>query len=140
MVKRNSSRRNVEFKGYINPKKYLMNAKILILNSFFEGMPNVLLEGLLYKIPIISADCESGPSEILKNGKYGSLVQVNNEKLSKKIIYTLNNYNDATKRSEEGYKTLGRFNKIKQLKKLIIILRIFNFFLCSKKISQWIII
>lgn len=119
LVKRSNLKRNVEFKGYINPRKYLMKAKILILNSFFEGMPNVLLEGLLYKIPIISTNCESGPSEILKNGKYGSLVQVNNiKKLSKKIIYTLNNYNGAIKKSEEGYKTLGRFNKIKQLKKI----------------------
>ena len=36
----------------------------------------VLLEALACGIPIISTDCETGPKEILDNGRYGLLVKV----------------------------------------------------------------
>ena len=110
---------NVKFKGYINPNKYLLSSKILILNSFFEGMPNILLEGLAHKIPIISTNCKSGPNEILCNGKYGTLTVVNNNiLLAKKIIKTLNNYSNALKKAEVGFKSLKRFDFDMQLKKI----------------------
>ena len=49
---------NIEFKGYTDPENFLLTPQILILNSFFEGMPNILL-GLACKIPIISTNCKS---------------------------------------------------------------------------------
>lgn len=119
LVEKNNLKENVEFKGFINPKKYLLSSKILILNSFFEGLPNVLIEGMASKIPIISTDCESGPREILENGRFGALIKVNEtEELYKKIIYTLEHYDEAKKKSEEGFKSLVRFDKTKQLKKI----------------------
>jgi glycosyltransferase involved in cell wall biosynthesis len=119
LIEANNLNDNVEFKGYVNPTNDLLNSKILILNSFFEGMPNVLLEGLAYKIPIISTNCESGPGEILDNGKYGELISINNSKvLADRIIETMNNYDVAIKKAEDGYKSLDRFNKFKQLKKI----------------------
>ena len=119
LVEKHNLKENVEFKGFINPQTYLLSSKILILNSFFEGLPNVLIEGMTSKIPIISTDCESGPREILENGKFGALIKVNkNEELYKKIIYTLEHYDEAKKKSEEGFKSLVRFDKTKQLKKI----------------------
>lgn len=119
LVDKNKLNNNVEFKGYINPQNYLLSSKILILNSFFEGMPNILQEALAHKIPIISTNCESGPTEILENGKYGTLTDVNNHNsLAEKIIEIMNNYNDAQKKAEEGYKSLDRFRPDKQLKKI----------------------
>ena len=110
---------SVEFKGYVCPQSYLLSSKILILNSFFEGMPNILQEALAHKIPIISTDCESGPTEILENGKYGTLTEVDNYNLlAEKIIQTLNNYEDALKKAEEGFKSLERFKVTNQLKKI----------------------
>ena len=68
-------------------------------------------------------DCESGPREILENGKFGALIKVNkNEELYKKIIYTLEHYDEAKKKSEEGFKSLVRFDKTKQLKKKLMII------------------
>ena len=119
LVEKNNLQENVEFKGFVNPEKYLLSSKILILNSFFEGLPNVLIEGMASKIPIISTDCESGPREILENGRFGALIKVNEtEELYKKIIFTLENYDEAKKKSEEGFKSLVRFDKTKQLKKI----------------------
>ena len=66
-------------------------------------MPNVLLEGLASKIPIISTNCQSGPDEILENNKYGSLIKVNDvDELSKKILEIMQNYELAKLKAEEG--------------------------------------
>lgn len=48
-----------------NPYKFINRSNCLVLNSNFEGLPNVILEGLACKKPIISTDCKSGPREIL---------------------------------------------------------------------------
>ena len=39
----------------------------------------ILIEGMQYKIPIISTKCQSGSNEILKKGKYGYLTEIDNE-------------------------------------------------------------
>jgi len=69
-----------------NPYKYIARSQIFALTSVSEGFPNVLLEALALGVPIVSANCASGPCEILdddvtlyqKNretviGKYGIL-------------------------------------------------------------------
>ncbi|MBD2847558.1 glycosyltransferase [Paenibacillus sp. IB182496] len=49
-----------------NPFKYLKFSRIFVLNSNYEGFPNVLLESLAVGIPIISKNCKSGPKELLE--------------------------------------------------------------------------
>ena len=106
--------------GYKRSEKYFKNSGIFILNSLFEGLPNVLIEALTYKIPIISTNCMSGPKEILSNGKYGSLVPVNDHTaLAKKILITIKNYNYALEKSNKGFKSLSRFEYEKQCQKYL---------------------
>lgn len=50
-----------------NPYKYVKNAEIFLLSSWTEGFPNVLVEGMVMKKPVISTNCLSGPAEILTN-------------------------------------------------------------------------
>jgi N-acetylgalactosamine-N,N'-diacetylbacillosaminyl-diphospho-undecaprenol 4-alpha-N-acetylgalactosaminyltransferase len=58
--------KQVKFMGQVsNPADYLASANCFVLSSDFEGLPNVLLEALVYHLPIVSTDCNSGPREIL---------------------------------------------------------------------------
>ncbi|WP_282177153.1 glycosyltransferase family 4 protein [Vibrio nereis] len=49
-------------------------AGILIMTSRNEGFPMVLLEAQAHGLPIVSFDCETGPSEIIHHGEDGYLI------------------------------------------------------------------
>jgi glycosyltransferase involved in cell wall biosynthesis len=61
--------------GYVaNPWPYYASAELLVMSSDYEGYPLVLIEALFSGLNIVSTDCQSGPREILDNGRYGELV------------------------------------------------------------------
>jgi glycosyltransferase involved in cell wall biosynthesis len=63
--------------GYVtNPFAYMARAAVFALSSRWEGLPFVLVEAMAVGTPVVSTNCESGPAEILDNGKYGTLVPV----------------------------------------------------------------
>lgn len=65
---------SVEFLGQCeNPFKYMNASDIFVMSSIYEGQPNALIEALICGCPVVSTDCDSGPREILENGKYGLL-------------------------------------------------------------------
>jgi glycosyltransferase involved in cell wall biosynthesis len=70
----------VDFLGFrANPFALFARASVFILASRYEGFGNVLAEALACGTPIVSTDCESGPSEILGGGDYGRLVPVGDD-------------------------------------------------------------
>ncbi len=89
----NNLNNNVFLLGYKdNVIPYLSNADLFINSSDYDGFPLVLIEALISKIKIVSTDCESGPSEILKNGKYGLLVPIkDHQALASAIIQSFEN-------------------------------------------------
>ena len=57
-----------------NPFPCLRAAQLFCLPSLNEGLPNVLIEAAACRVPILAADCPSGPREILDGGRLGTLV------------------------------------------------------------------
>lgn len=51
----------------LNIFSYLKSADAFVFSSLSEGFPNVILEAISCKIPVISTNCLSGPDEILFN-------------------------------------------------------------------------
>jgi glycosyltransferase involved in cell wall biosynthesis len=66
--------------GFIaNPYPYLKQAAVFALSSAWEGFAIVLVEAMALGVPVISTRCPSGPEEILRGGKYGTLVPVGDD-------------------------------------------------------------
>ena len=68
----------IDFKS--NLQRYYETADLFVSSSKWEGFSNVIVESLSYGLSVVSTDCKSGPSEILKKGKYGDLVPIENPK------------------------------------------------------------
>lgn len=88
---------DVELPGFVqNPHAYMARAAVCVLSSAWEGFGNVLVEAMAAGTPVVSTDCESGPAEILVNGKYGKLVPVGDfEGMAKAIAHTLDQSQDS---------------------------------------------
>lgn len=61
-----------------NPYAFMAKSDLFVLSSRWEGCPNVLIESLACRTPVVSTDCPHGPSEILQGGQYGTLVPLQN--------------------------------------------------------------
>ena len=82
-------------------------------------MGNILVEAITLGIPAISSNCNSGPSEILLNGKGGDLFKVSDyDELSKKIVKNFKNIKLLKKKIKFAQKKLFIFDKKKTWKNL----------------------
>ncbi len=57
-----------------NPYPYLKAADLVVLSSFWDALPTVLIESLALGTPVVSTACSDGPGEILQEGRLGRLV------------------------------------------------------------------
>jgi len=83
---------NIFLAGWVSdPLPYYDLSDLFVLSSDYEGFGVVIVEAMSRGLNIVSTNCKSGPSEILKNGELGFLCEVNNsESLSKTIMNALN--------------------------------------------------
>lgn len=59
-----------------NPFPYVAKSDVYVCSSNHEGFPNAVLEAMALKKPLISADCKTGPREILLNvDQYDALIK-----------------------------------------------------------------
>ncbi|MBL7817963.1 MAG: glycosyltransferase family 4 protein [Saprospiraceae bacterium] len=73
---------------------YLAKASIFATTSQVEGYPNALLEAMAMGLPVVSTDCDFGPSEIIEEGKNGFLVPLNDtEEYAQKLSLLMNDEN-----------------------------------------------
>lgn len=107
-----------------NPYNLINKSDLFILTSRYEGLPNVLLEAAVLKKFIISTRCPTGPLEILSNGRYGLLFNVQDyESLAKQIMKFCKMPNiKKSEISKKLYKSLNKYNSKNNLKKYLNIL------------------
>ncbi|WP_198508992.1 glycosyltransferase [Bacillus sp. FJAT-44742] len=59
-----------------NPFPYMRLADIFLFPSRSEGFPNVLLEAMALGMPVISSNCQTGPSEVIRQMENGILIEI----------------------------------------------------------------
>jgi glycosyltransferase involved in cell wall biosynthesis len=92
----------VHFLGFApNPHAILARARFYVSPSNAEGFPNAMIEAMFIGLPVVSTDCESGPSEILQGGagspkvteltkaKFGILVPPDDERAMSAALQTM---------------------------------------------------
>jgi len=105
-----------------NPYKYLKSADLFVFGSNHEGFPNVLLEAMACELPILTTNCQSGPSEImeLKHPKdndimltdYGILTPIKHvDAMAKGMDYFIKNRTFVKECVTNGKKRIKDFEK-----------------------------
>tara|TARA_A100001391_G_scaffold188957_2_gene159983 strand:- start:61250 stop:62389 length:1140 start_codon:yes stop_codon:yes gene_type:complete len=56
------------------PGQWVETADIFVLSSAYEGWPNVIVEAMAAKLPVVAFDCEHGVSDMIEDGVTGRLV------------------------------------------------------------------
>lgn len=94
-----------------NPYKYLVKAKALILFSRYEGMPNVVLESMICKTPVIVSDFK-GVKDLVTNEVTGLIVTgLDIQLLSVKMKYLIENEQVQEKLSIKAYRHILKLNE-----------------------------
>jgi len=72
---------HVYLPGWVeDPIPFIESSDLLVLSSDYEGFGLVIIEALSVGVNVVSTNCKTGPSEILKGGEFGFLCAVNDEK------------------------------------------------------------
>ncbi len=92
-----------------NMDPFYRQASFFCMSSRFEGLPMVLLEARSYKLPIVSFDCDTGPTEVIKEGRDGFLaINANIHDLSQKVLKMAtmneNTFSDFVESSKQASK------------------------------------
>lgn len=93
-----------------NVEEYYKNSSLYVMTSRFEGLPMTLLEAKTYKLPIVSFNCLTGPSEIVKNNINGYLINPENvEAMSNKLNILINDENKLKEFSNNAQIDIEKF-------------------------------
>lgn len=91
-------------------KKY-KEYSMLVLTSYREGLPLVLLEANAIGLPMVSFDISTGPNEIIVDGENGYLIKPYScEEMAKKINYLIENKEERMYQSKNTEKYINKFS------------------------------
>lgn len=102
-----------------NPTEKILNAKMFVLSSDFEGIPNALIEAMSVGLPCISTDCRPGGARLLiEDGKNGLVVPAgDDDALYEKMNYLAGNPDVADQMGNEARNIAVRFSCSEIIKK-----------------------
>ena len=109
---------NVIFTGYRRDILSIIKiSDLVVLTSKWEGMPNLILEGMALKKAVISTNV-GGCKEIIQNNVNGFLIEYGDKKhLIEKILFLYKNSGEREKMGESGYKIVKeKFDLIVKIK------------------------
>lgn len=87
-----------------------LNTSVYLMTSRTEGLPMVLLEAQACGLPIISFNCETGPSEIINDGIDGYLIDnFNIDEMSNKLSLLCSNFNKRKEFGRNARKNVAKF-------------------------------
>lgn len=122
-IKENKLTNIVKLQGFVkNPYPYLKNSDLFICSSRAEGYSLVIAESLILNVPVISTKC-SGPNELLDFGKYGMLVENDEDSLYlglKNIIDDRNKLKELKKKSQKRSEIFNYKKTIERIEKKIL--------------------
>jgi glycosyltransferase involved in cell wall biosynthesis len=82
-----------------NPFAFMSRAALFVMSSDWEGLPTVLIEAMACGAPVVATRCDSGPGEILEEGRYGRLTPMGDAPaLAQAMIATLDDPGDRVAR------------------------------------------
>lgn len=99
---------NVKLLGYTNDAiEKIKNFGCVVSTSQFEGQGLSLIEAMLLKKPVVAFDIKYGPSDFIKDGKNGYLIENKNiEAMASYILKILKDQNLAQELGENGRETI----------------------------------
>lgn len=91
---------------------YYKESSVFCLSSRYEGFGMVILEALAFGLPVVSFDCDCGPSDLINHGKNGYLVPKNDEVALSKYLLKLvsSSEEDFSEFSENATLSAQKFN------------------------------
>lgn len=101
-----------------NVGAYLCKSSIYVMTSRHEGLPMSLLEAMTYRIPCVSFDVPTGPSEIIADGQNGFLIPAFDvEQMQERIEQLIHDEALRTRMSDRTADTIKKFEGEKILDK-----------------------
>ena len=102
--------KKVKVFNFTDPYPFYKKASILIHGAKYEGTPNVLLEAMSLRLPIISSDYD-GSSDIIKNNYNGIIYKIKSDKdLLEKMQYLASSKNLIKKLTDNGFYYVKKYD------------------------------
>lgn len=97
----------VKLAGYqSNALDYIADSNVVVIPSLSEGIPNVALEAMMMKIPVIATNV-GGVGEILEDKRTGIIVKSKSvDSLKNAMLYSISNYNHLHHMTQAAYNVI----------------------------------
>ncbi len=98
--------------GFVEYAEELVaSSDVFVMTSIWEGFPATLVESMVLGTPVVSVNCESGPSELIENGVTGLLVDGRDPAhIGQAILELLANPSLRHKMSEQAQVRVQKFS------------------------------